>query len=684
MQILSTKKLIINAILALVKPFSAFRSIPENHRVNYKTLIIILFVGGWVWNLLRFWTVEGTSVFTYPLVGFINLMLAPIFSVGIWFAATILFYQIGRNLGKTVSIYQLEIVAFYLWLVWFLAPIFDLPHLLYGVKIVGIFGAGAHTSWFFTFSFLPLLSFFLLRDLIKVSKKQLFLAVLIAASLPFFGRFFIENIPLFLNIVLRTYGHPIGYNLASLFAAPVGVVFVIYYWRKIKNLNPGGKYLLNASLISAIYCFFTFYLLFATPFLKMFPAGKTNSVSQTRIGYFDLGRSHHTHSYLFSGTVYSGAAVTHPPAGPANDDANTYWSDTYTGGSIGTLDFDPAKTTIDYIKFTININAATANNQAGNGPKIQGCIRGGTSGTYFCSPWTENLTTGSGSQDFTINSGSIWTYDTSATSPPTVPNGDGVAATTTDWNNLVAALHGTASTPNNNDVIVHSWTQGDLNNTGETGDKISYDSVILKIHYYTHLTQNIYRWYQNNDLLQPTVPLANENSPATTVDRTQVVRLRMSVLIQTGNMDISTQAFKLQYAAKSGVACSGGGEVWTDVATIGANEPWRGYDATPADGTTISSTLLTGSTDIESYEETNNSVNNPTALADPSNAIGEWDWVIQNYGANGQTDYCFRMVNADGSEFTTYSTNYPIISTPVVVARSIKGKVNIQGNVKIP
>lgn len=410
----------------------------------------------------------------------------------------------------------------------------------------------------------------------------------------------------------------------------------------------------------------------------MFPAGKTNSVSQTKIGYFDLGRSHHTHSYLFSGTVYTGAAVTHPPAGPANDDAETYWSDTYTGGSIGTLDFDPAKTTIDYIKFTININAATANNQTGNGPKIQGCIRGGTSGTYFCSPWTENLTTGSGSQDFTISSSSIYTYNNSAT----YPTGDGVAATETDWNNLIAALHGTADTPNNNDVIVHSWTQGDFNGTTETGDKISYDSVILKIHYYTHLTQNIYRWYQNNNAIQPATPLAAENIGISGIDRTQVVRLRMSVKVQTGNMEATTQAFKLQYAAQSGGVCTGGGPVWADVGGIGANEPWRGYDATPADGTTISSTLLTGSTAVESYEEANNSVNNPTALANPSNAVGEWDWVIQNYGANGQISYCFRMVNADDSPFTTYS-NYPVITTPVVTQRSIKGSVNIKGNVNI-
>ena len=167
------------------------------------------------------------------------------------------------------------------------------------------------------------------------------------------------------------------------------------------------------------------------------------------------------------------------------------------------------------------------------------------------------------------------------------------------------------------------------------------------------LDQNIYRFYQNADAIQPTTALAAENTAVTNVSDAEVLRVRMSVQV-SGVAQPSGEAFKLQYSTSTGGP-------WTDVGGIGSGETWRGFDnSTPADGATITSALLSGATVLETYEEANNSAPTPNAIT--VGAIGEWDWVVQHNGAAASTTYFFRMVDSGGAAFDTY-TNYPELAT---------------------
>ena len=88
------------------------------------------------------------------------------------------------------------------------------------------------------------------------------------------------------------------------------------------------------------------------------------------------------------------------------------------------------------------------------------------------------------------------------------------------------------------------------------------------------------------------------------------------------------------------------------------------YAASPedsiGDGQTLSSTVLSGSTLPESYEEENDSAYNPYRLT--TSDVGEWDWVLEDNAAATNTSYCFRMVDSTGGVLGSYS-DYPTLIT---------------------
>ncbi|MEK7848923.1 MAG: hypothetical protein AAB270_08360, partial [Chloroflexota bacterium] len=175
------------------------------------------------------------------------------------------------------------------------------------------------------------------------------------------------------------------------------------------------------------------------------------------------------------------------------------------------------------------------------------------------------------------------------------------------------------------------------------------------------LDQDTYRWYQNANALNPTTPLATENTAYTATTPSQVYRLRMNLEVAGQTLSTSSQAFKLQYA-------TGVGGPWTDVDAIGGAGVWRGYNnATPADGATITSLLLSNSNVLESYEEQNPSVANPNAIT--VGQRGEWDWALHNNGAAPSTAYYFRAVKGSGAALDTY-TRYSQLTTPAALTFS--------------
>ena len=182
--------------------------------------------------------------------------------------------------------------------------------------------------------------------------------------------------------------------------------------------------------------------------------------------------------------------------------------------------------------------------------------------------------------------------------------------------------------------------------------------------------QNYYRFYVDNDALTPSDPWPvgatdlGENTSITGIDdplgEGERVRIRMTVLVNNATLPASTKSFKLQFA-KRDTTCSAV-VTWTDLGTPGSGAIWRGYDATPIDGTEVASTslLISVADRAGSYEESNNSIVNPWGAN-----IGEdieYDWIVEQNGAVQRSDYCFRMINSDDSPLTSYN-QYPTLRT---------------------
>lgn len=168
------------------------------------------------------------------------------------------------------------------------------------------------------------------------------------------------------------------------------------------------------------------------------------------------------------------------------------------------------------------------------------------------------------------------------------------------------------------------------------------------------LTQDKFRWYENNNSTTPTNPKASENSSVGFFDSGIPIRLRMNVGV-TGASLGAGQQFKLQFAtSQSGP--------WTDVGASSSGAIWVTYDnSTPADGSTIPSLLLSSSTVAASYQESPTSVGTPSSI--PAGGWGEWDWVLINNSFNYGDIFYFRMVKSTGQALNNYN-RYPTIGAP--------------------
>lgn len=175
------------------------------------------------------------------------------------------------------------------------------------------------------------------------------------------------------------------------------------------------------------------------------------------------------------------------------------------------------------------------------------------------------------------------------------------------------------------------------------------------------LDQDGFRWYQGQNNVTPTNPLGSENEDILNVANNDVVRLRIAAQNSVYAQPSSKFDMKLQYAQASD--CSAAGS-WTDVGGIGSGTIWRGFNQGGAttDGSTLPSSLLDGGVNnLMTYEESNNSAQNPNSV--PANERAEWDWVIQNNNAGSVTPYCFRMVSTDGGGTPIQYTRYAKLTT---------------------
>ncbi len=199
------------------------------------------------------------------------------------------------------------------------------------------------------------------------------------------------------------------------------------------------------------------------------------------------------------------------------------------------------------------------------------------------------------------------------------------------------------------------------------------------------LHQNDYRFYVDNNALDPTDPWPlgvidlGENTVLTGSDEplgdAEHIRIRMSATVFNATLPEDTVSNKLQFGERI-TTCTAIGEInWIDIGNATSSAIWRGYNASGVvDGTTLSTDPPTGgelnitASDIGgTYEETNNSAVNPYTVEEGEDI--EYDWHIQQNGADAETFYCFRMVDSSGSVFGAYD-DYPQLRTSSFTAKT--------------
>jgi hypothetical protein len=160
------------------------------------------------------------------------------------------------------------------------------------------------------------------------------------------------------------------------------------------------------------------------------------------------------------------------------------------------------------------------------------------------------------------------------------------------------------------------------------------------------LEQIHYLWAANVSSNPPT-PFDGENTSLSDVALTDVVlRLRLSIR-NIGSAAWSAVQLKVQYSSNL--------IKWDDVGT----GEWLYADGLGADGVQVGNLLLTGSTVMEHFVESE-----PTTIIEdiPVAGQGEWDICLESDGAIPGKTYYFRFVLSDGTLLDAYS-EYPTLTT---------------------
>ena len=185
-------------------------------------------------------------------------------------------------------------------------------------------------------------------------------------------------------------------------------------------------------------------------------------------------------------------------------------------------------------------------------------------------------------------------------------------------------------------------------------------------------TLSNYRWYQDNDALNPVdawgqglaantaiVALPVANDPP---EPTRELRLRVNMTVNGANLSASDKRFKLQYKQGTDATCTT--DSWTDVGAGGGGVIWRYATSSVTDGTTLTGNLLSSDV-LQVYVKANPSALNPNS-ANQGQTI-EYDFHIEHNGAVDASQYSFRVVEtgSDGTATTELDayTNCPTLVT---------------------
>lgn len=290
----------------------------------------------------------------------------------------------------------------------------------------------------------------------------------------------------------------------------------------------------------------------------------------------------------------------------------------------------------------------------------------------------ENLQTNSGAMEVTRSNGS----SNAGTAPLTVsvPIGKTLSdiTNTSLFVNARAAGATTVFPRPMAGAIIASTTAYELWRSN-TGSNLTYRTEVVE--WPTAglaIRQNYYRLYVDNNALKPTDPWPvggndlGENTVLTGTDEPlgegERIRIRMSLQAVNASFPETTKAFRLQYGALT-TTCSAISEAgWYTLGNSASSTIWRGYSATgTVDGTVLSVDPPTGGdltlsvSDVAgTLEETNDTGVNPYTVGEGEDV--EYDWIVEQNGANSETYYCFRMVETNGTLLGSY-LQYPELRT---------------------
>lgn len=226
-------------------------------------------------------------------------------------------------------------------------------------------------------------------------------------------------------------------------------------------------------------------------------------------------------------------------------------------------------------------------------------------------------------------------------------------------------------------AIITSTTNYELWRS-DTGANLSYRTEIVEWPTATlTLRQNYYRFYTDNDALLPTDPWPaggtdlGENTVLTGSDEPlgegERIRIRLSMQVRNANLPEYAKSLTLQYGVRDTTCTAISPGNWFEVGVATSSTIWRGYNATgTTDGTSLSidpptgGDLLLSVSDVAgTLEEENDSIANPYGASEGDDV--EYDWIIEQNGANAETFYCFRAVESNGTVLAY--ENYPQLRT---------------------
>ncbi|MBU1705517.1 hypothetical protein KKG19_02195, partial [Patescibacteria group bacterium] len=228
----------------------------------------------------------------------------------------------------------------------------------------------------------------------------------------------------------------------------------------------------------------------------------------------------------------------------------------------------------------------------------------------------------------------------------------------------IEANNGLATSINNSYLTITALAEDDLlgnpNNAIANGAGIQAAAYTANIKY----RQSAYRFFNNLNSTDVGTALAAQDTAATLGSNGAAFRLRGLTHVYVSNLATSGQAFKLQFAVKSG-ACDTAftGETYADVTAATAiaynNNP------TPADGANLTANANDpthgGDTTVnQTYEELNNFTNSVAAI--PSGQDGMWDFALIDNDGTSAASYCLRWVESDGTLLNNYDV-VPEINT---------------------